>query len=232
MVPRMRLADAPDDNTADAATLVLPQALLRGDPRLVALYAPFQEVMLVSELLIHDGTTAGTSRQLIAEVRGDCFDSACAVVRGVCAGGNFDEKPTELDDVAAGTEWKEHGDKMFISVYRNFGGTTALHVWAEKVDPADATEKALRDSPLSAIADVLLATSWIEHVSCSRCAGEAPRWHMQAALREGHAFTAVAPALTALGFETRRGKYWQGEVLVQSLNRGRWLAALPGIDFA
>ena len=232
MVPRMRLADAPDDNATDASPLVLPKSLLRDDPRLVALFAPFHECMLVSELLVHDGTTARTSRQLVAEVRGDSFDSVCASVREVCARGNFEEKPTELDDVAAGTEWNEQGDKTFVSVYRNFGGSTALHVMSEKVDPPDATSNALRDSPFSAFAEVLLATSWVEHVSCSRCAGEAPRWHLQAALREGHAFNAVQPALAALGFENRRGKLWQGKLLVQSLNRGRWLAALPGIDFA
>lgn len=229
----MRLADAPENDADDATPLVLPVALLRGDPRLEALYAPFHECVLVSELLVHDGTAARATRQLIAELRTDCFDQICTLVREVCPPASFDEKATELDDVAAGTEWTERAaGPLFVAVYRNFGGSTALHVTSAKVDPGDAPEKALRASPFSDLADVLLETSWVEHVTCSRSAGEAPRWHLQAALREGRTFSAaVEPALTALGFENRRGKYWRQKLLVQPL-RGGWLAAVPGIDFA
>ena len=228
----VRLADAPEPQVEDASTIALPQALLRGDARLEALFAPFRECVVLYELLTQAGSTARATRLLMAEVPTNCFDDVCSVVRDVCPKSAFDEQPTELDDVAAGNEWKARDGSLFVSAYRLFGGSTALHVTSPKVCPAEAPMEALRESPLSDLAELVRTTSWVEHLSCSRNAGEAPRWHLQAALRDKRRFDTVEPGLAALGFENRSGKYWHERLLVQPLSGDRWLAALPGIDFA
>ena len=228
----VRLADAPEPQIEDAKSIVLPPALLRGDARLEALFEPFRECVVLYELLTQEGTTARATRLLMAEVRNNCFDDVCAIVRKTCPSSAFEEKATELDDVAAGNEWKDRGGSLFVSVYRLFGGSTAIHVTSPKVFPAEVPMEALLESPLSELAELVRTTSWAEHLSCSRNGGEAPRWHLQAALRDGRHFDTVEPGITALGFEKRGGKYWQKRLLVQPLSGDRWLAALPGIDFA
>ena len=228
----MRLADAPEADLVEGKTLAFPEPLLRGDARLEALFAPFRECEVIDELLSQEGTSARATRLLMAEVRTNRFDEVVAIVRTACPGGDFEEKPTELDDVAAGTEWKERSGSLLVSVYRLFGGSTALHVTSVKLLDAEAPMEALRESSLSELAEVVRTTSWVEQLSCSRKAGDVPRWRLQAALRDGRHFDSVEPGLTELGFENRRGKYWHRNLLVQPLSRGRWLAALPGIDFA
>jgi hypothetical protein len=228
----VQLADAPGSQTEDGTTIALAPALLRGDPRLEALFAPFRECVVLYELLTQEASSARASRLLMAEVSGDHFDDVCAVVRQQCPKGAFEEQPTELDDVAAGAEWKDRSGSLFVSVYRLFGGSTSLHVMTPGLDSPEVPLEALAASPLSDLAELVRATSWVEHISCSRSAGDAPRWHLQAALRDGRHFDTVAPGLASLGFETRGSKHWRDRLLVQPLKAGRWLAALPGIDFA
>ena len=228
----MRLADAPEHDAVDGATIALSPSLLRGDARLEALFAPFRACVVLHEALTHEGSVARASRLLMAEVRADILDEVCAKVRDVCADRAFEEKPTELDDVAAGTEWRERSGPLSVSVYRLFGGSTALHVRVAKVDAPDAGMRALEASPLSVIAELVSATSFVDNLSCSRAANEPPRWHLQATLRDLRRFEEIAPRIVALGFEDRRGKYWRETVILQPLGKDRWMAALPGIDFA
>jgi hypothetical protein len=228
----VRLADAPDDVThADGTTIAIPPALLGGDARLEALFAPFRECVVLHEALSHEGNDARASRLLLAEVRADILDDVRAVVRSVCPKASFEEKPTELDDVAAGTEWRERSGAIAVSAYRLFGGSTSLHVKLAKVLAADAGMLALAASPLAVLAEVVGATSFVENVSCSRNANEPPRWHLHATLRDMRRFSEIAPLFLALGFEERRGKYWRETIIVQPVGKDRWMAALPGIDF-
>ncbi|CAN5925597.1 hypothetical protein BH11MYX4_BH11MYX4_06550 [soil metagenome] len=227
----MRLADAPDQEASDGPIIELTPALLRGDARLIALFAPFRECVVLHETFIRDRGAAGATRLLMAEVRADVFDDVRAVVRKACPSGAFTEKPTELDDVAAGTEWRERVGSYAVSVYKLFGGSTALHVTSAKGNAADAPLQALGDSPLAILAELAAATSAVEHVSCSRNAGEAPRWHVQASLRDLRRFEEIAPRLVALGFEERRGKYWRDRLIVQAVGKERWMGAFPGIEF-
>jgi hypothetical protein len=136
----VRLADAPDHDArrADGPSITLSPALLRGDTRLEALFAPFSECVVLSETLMHDGSTARASRLLMAEIKADRLDEIRALVREICAKGAFEEKPTELDDVAGGTEWRERSGPLSIAAYRLFGGSTVLHVTSGKIDPPDA----------------------------------------------------------------------------------------------
>lgn len=227
----MRLADAPEGATTEGATLTLTPSLLRGDARLEALFAPFRECVVLHEALTHEGSAARASRLLVAEVRADVLDDLRAVVRSVCPKTSFEEKPTELDDVAAGTEWRERSGALAVSAYRLFGGSTALHVKAAKVDPPDAGMVALLASPLASLAELVSATSFVDNVSCSRAAKEPPRWHLQATLRDMRRFSEIVPLVLGLGFEDRRGKYWRETVIVQPVGKDRWMAASPGIDF-
>jgi hypothetical protein len=227
----MRLADAPVPNVVDGATIAHSPSLLRGDARLEALFAPFRECVVLHEVLSHDGSAARASRLLMAEVRADILDEVCAKVRDVCPKRTFEEKPTELDDVAAGTEWRERSGPLGVSAYRLFGGSTALHVRAAKVDPPDAGMTALLASPLSVVAELVSATSFVENVSCSRTANDSPRWHLQATLRDLRRFEEIVPRIVALGFEDRGGKYWRETVILQPIGKDRWMAAQPGIDF-
>ena len=227
----MRLADAPEPSSVDGASLALTPALLRGDARLEALFAPFRQCVVLHEALSHEGIAARASRLLMAEVRADILDEVRALVREVCPKSAFEEKPTELDDVAAGTEWRERSGTLGVSAYRLFGGSTALHVRAAKVDATDAAMTALVASPLAVVAELVSATSFVENVSCSRAANEPPRWHLQATLRDLRRFEEIAPLVLALGFEDRRGKYWRETVIVQPVGKDKWMAALPGIDF-
>lgn len=227
----MELADAPGPDVVDGAAITLTAALLRGDPRLEALFEPFRECVLLHETLLRDRGAAGATRLLVAEMRTDRFDDVCAVVRKACPSGGFSERPTELDDVAAGTEWRERVGSYAVFVYRLFGGSTALHVSSQKGNAADAPLEAVRASPLAILADLAVDTSVVEHVSCSRSAGEPPRWHLQASLRDLRRFEEIAPRLVALGFEDRAGKYWRERIIVQPVGKERWMAALPGIDF-
>lgn len=226
----MRLADAPDDPSVDQAakTLALSPALLRGDPRLEALFAPFRECVVLHETLIHEGSAARASRLLMAEIRADLLDDVRAVVREACGGDSFEEKPTELDDVAGGTEWRERGGALAVSAYRLFGGSTALHVTSAKLDPPDAGMQALLASPLAPLAELVTGTSSVENVSCSRSAGEAPLWHLRAALRDLRRFEEIVPRVVALGFEETRGKYWRDRTFLQAVGKDRWMAAFPG----
>jgi hypothetical protein len=227
----VRLADVSDPTAVDGPTITLPPALLRGDARLEALFAPFHECVVLHETLMHESLTARASRLLVAEMRADRFDEVRAVVREVCSQKAFEEKPTELDDVAAGTEWRERSGPLSVAVYRLFGGSTSLHVTSAKLDPPEALMDALHESPLAILGELIAATSFIERVSCSRNAGEAPRWHLQAALRDLRRFEEITPRIVALGFEDRRGKYWHDRIILQPLGKERWMAALPGIDF-
>jgi hypothetical protein len=227
----VRLADAPEHAVIDGATITLPPALLRGDARLEALFAPFRECVVLHETLTHDGAAPRAARLLMAEIRADRLDDVRAVVREACRKGAFEEKPTELDDVAAGTEWRERSGPLSVSAYRLFGGSTAIHVTSAKLDPADAPMQALLASPLAGLAEVVAATSFVERVSCSRAAGAAPQWHLQAKLRDMRRFEEIAPLIVALGFEDRRGKYWRERTIIQAVGKDRWMAALPGIDF-
>src|SRR5438270_5850542 len=59
---RVRLADAPEHDAADEKTLTLSTELLRGDPRLEALFAPFRACVVLHETLIHEGSAARASR--------------------------------------------------------------------------------------------------------------------------------------------------------------------------
>jgi len=230
----VRLADAPEHDAKDGATITLSPALLRGDPRLEALFAPFRECVVLHETLIHEGSAARASRLLMAEIRADRLDEVRAVVREVTGGvkGGFEEKPTELDDVAAGTEWRERSGPLSIAAYRLFGGSTSLHVTSAKLDPPDAGAKALLGSPLGFLGELATSTSFVEHMSCSRSAGEAPVWTLRAALRDLRRFEEIVPRVVALGFEDRGGKYWRDRTIVQAVGKDRWMAALPGIDFA
>jgi hypothetical protein len=228
----VRLADAPDDVAyADGATIAMPHALLGGDARLEALFAPFRECVVLHEALSHEGSAARASRLLMAEARADRLDEVRAVVRRVCPKESFEEKPTESDDVAAGTEWRERSGAFSVSVYRLFGGSTALHVKAAKVLGPDAAMLALVASPLAALAEVVSATSFVDNLSCTRNVEAPPRWHLQATLRDMRRFSEIAPRFVALGFEDRRGKYWRDTIIVQPVGKDRWMAALPGIDF-
>ena len=146
--------------------------------------------------------------------------------------GGFEEKPTELDDVAAGTEWRERSGPLSIAAYRLFGGSTSLHVTSAKLDPPDAGTKALLASPLAFLGELATSTSFVEHMSCSRSAGAAPLWTLRAALRDLRRFEEIVPRIVALGFEDRRGKYWRDRTILQAVGKDRWMAALPGIDFA
>jgi hypothetical protein len=227
----VQLADAPEQAVIDGPTLTLPAALLRGDSRLEALFAPFRECVVLHEMLIQEGSAARASRLLMAEIREDRLDEVRAVVRAACPTSAFEEKPTELDDVAAGTEWRERAGSLSVSAYRLFGGSTALHVTSAKASPPEAPMQALLASPLAPIAEIVGETSYVERVSCSRSAREAPRWHLRAALRDLRRFEEIAPRIVALGFEERRGKYWCEQTIVQAVGKDRWMAALPGIDF-
>lgn len=228
----VRLAEAPEHDAVDDATITLPPALLRGDPRLEALFAPFHACVVLHETLLREGSAARTTRLLVAELRADRLDDVRAAVREVCPKSAFEEKPTELDDVAAGTEWRERAGALSVSAYRLFGGSTSLHVRSAKVDAAEAPMEALLASPLALLAELVGETSFVEQVSCSRSAGEAPRWRLQAALRDLRRFDeSVAPRLAALGFEDRRGRYWREQIIVQAMGKDRWIAAQPGIDF-
>jgi len=220
----VRLADAPEPGALDGATLTLPAALLRGDPRLEALFAPFRECVVLHEALLREGSGPRASRLLMAEIRADWLEDVRALVRKACSQGAFEEKPTELDDVAAGTEWRERSGSLAVSAYRLFGGSTALHVTSAKIDPADAPRKALLESPLAVVAELVEATSFVERLGCSRSAGAAPRWHLQAGLRDLRRFEEIAPRIVALGFEERRGKYWREQMIVQPLGKDRWMA--------
>lgn len=213
----------------DGALLTLPPALLRGDPRLLALFAPFRECVVLHESLIHEGSAARGSRLLMAEIRRDEIDAVRAVVRGVCPGASFEEKPTDRDDVAGGTEWRERSGAFAVSAYRLFGGSTALHVTTVKTEPVDAALSALRDSPLAVLADLANATSFVDHLTCTRSAGEPESWHLQATLRDLRRFEEIAPELLALGFEDRRGKHWREQVITQPVGKNRWMAAFPGV---
>ena len=228
----MLLADAPGQEVLDGATIRLTEALLGGDPRLEALFEPFRECVVLHETLTRGRGAAGATRLLMAEIRGDRFEDVCAVVRKACPGGGFTEKPSELDDVAAGVEWRERVGSCAVSVYRLFGSSTALHVSSGKGNAADAPFEALRASPLAVLGEVVAATSAVEHVSCSRSAGAPPSWHLQASLRDLRRFEEIAPRLVALGFEERRGKYWRERIIVQPVGKDRWMAALPGIELA
>jgi hypothetical protein len=230
----VRRADAPEDDAKDGTTLTLSPARLRGDPRLEALFAPFRECVVLHETLIHEGSAARASRLLMAEIRADRLDEVRAVVRDVTGGvkGGFEEKPTELDDVAAGTEWRERSGPLSIAAYRLFGGSTSLHVTSAKLDPPDAGAEALLASPLAFLGELATSTSFVEHMSCSRSAGEVPAWTLRAALRDLRRFEEIVPAIVALGFEDRRGKYWRDRTILQAIGKDRWMAALPGIDFA
>lgn len=227
----MRLADAPEHDAADGTTITLSPALLRGDTRLEALFAPFHECVVLNETLFHEASAARASRLLMAEIKADRLDEIRAVVREVCAKGSFEEKATDLDDVAAGTEWRERSGPLSIAAYRLFGGSTALHVTSGKVDPPDAGLQAVLASPLAIVGELVESTSFVEHISCSRSAGDVPSWHLSAALRDLRRFEEIAPRIVALGFEDRRGKYWRERIIVQAVGKG-WMAALPGIDFA
>jgi hypothetical protein len=229
----VRLADAPDHDAKDRPTITLSPALLRGDPRLEALFAPFRECVVLHETLIHEGSAARASRLLMAEIRADRLDEIREVVREVTSkgGATFEEKPTELDDVAAGTEWRERSGPLTISAYRLFGGSTSLHVTSAKLDPPEAGTEALLASPLAFLAELATSTSFVEHMSCSRSAGEAPLWNLRAALRDLRRFEEIVPRVLALGFEDRRGKYWRDRTILQAIGKDRWMAALPGIDF-
>jgi hypothetical protein len=221
----VRLADAPDLTTVDGATFALSPALLRGDPRLEALFLPFQACVALHESRFHEGAGARASRLLMAELRDDRFDELRDVVRAACPRPIFEEKPTELDDVAAGTEWQSPA--LAVSLYRLFGGSTALHVTSVGLDPADAPMKVLLDSPLAIVGELVEATSFVVNVSCSRSARSAPRWHVEARLRDLRRFEEIAPRIVALGFEERRGKYWCDECVLQALGKDRWMAAMP-----
>lgn len=241
----MRLADAPDDALVDGPALSLSPALLRGDPRLEALFAPFDACVVLHEALFHEGNTARATRLLMAEIRADQLDELRAVVRAVCPKGVFEEKATELDEVAAGTEWRERSGAFAVSAYRLFGGSTALHVTVAKVDAPDAGMRALLASPLAALAELVTETSFVDKISCTRNANEPPRWHLQATLRDLRRFSEIAPRFANFGFEERSGKYWRDTIIAQPIghrtNRTtrasegradeRWMAALPGIDF-
>ncbi|MEA2750967.1 MAG: hypothetical protein QOI41_5110 [Myxococcales bacterium] len=228
----MRLADAPADDAADGTSITLSPALLRGDARLEALFEPFRECVVLHETLIHEGSAARASRLLMAEIRADRLDEVRALVREVCAKGSFEEKPTELDDVAGGTEWRERSGPLSIAAYRLFGGSTSLHVTSAKLDPPDAGTRALLASPLSPLGELVESTSFVEHLSCSRSAGDVPTWNLRAALRDLRRFEEIVPRVVALGFEDRRGKYWRERIIVQPVGKDRWMAAVPGIDFA
>lgn len=227
----MRLADAPDAASLDGAVITLSSALLRGDPRLEALFAPFRTCVVLHEALSHEASTARATRLLMAESRADQLDELRAVVRSVCPKGAFEEKPTEFDEVAAGTEWRERSGAFAVSAYRLFGGSTALHVTAAKVDAADAGMHALLASPLAALGELVTATSFVDNISCTRHANEPPRWHLQATLRDLRRFSEIAPRFADFGFEERRGKYWRETIIAQPIGKDRWMAALPGIDF-
>lgn len=227
----MRLADAPEGAAVDGPSIAFPAGLLRGDPRLEALFAPLRECVVLHEAEFHEGNAARGTRLLMAEVRGDILDELRAVVRGVCPKSAFEEKPTELDDVASGTEWRDKAGSLSVSAYRLFGGSTALHVRSSKVDAPDAGMLALLASPLAVLAPLVTATSFVDNISCSRAANEPPRWHLQATLRDLRRFEEVVPAVAELGFEERRGKYWRETIILQPIGKDRWMAALPGIDF-
>jgi hypothetical protein len=228
----VRLADAPEHDAKDGPILTLSPALLRGDPRLEPLFALFRECVVLHETLIHEGSSARASRLLMAEIRADRLDEVREVVREVTGKAAFDEKPTELDDVAAGTEWRERSGPLSISAYRLFGGSTSLHVTSAKLDPPDAGTNALLASPLAFLGELATSTSFVEHMSCSRSAGEAPLWNLRAALRDLRRFEEIVPRILALGFEDRRCKYWRDRTILQAIGKDRWMAALPGIDFA
>lgn len=229
-MPAPRLADAPAPDEADGARITIAPGLLRGDPKLEALFAPFRECVVLHETLLRDRGSAGPTRLLMAEVRGDHFDDACDVVRRVCTSGAFTEKPTELDDVAAGTEWRERVGSYAVSVYRLFGGSTSIRVSSAQGNLVDALLLALEGSPLALLAQLAASTSAIENVSCSRNAGEVPRWHLQASLQERRRFEEIAQRLAALGFEDRRGKLWKDTVIVRPVGKERWMAASPGLE--
>ena len=228
----MRLAEAPEPDAADGSTITLSPALLRGDARLEALFAPFRECVVLHETLIHEGSTARATRLLMAEIRADRLDEVRAVVRAVCSARAFEEKATELDDVAAGTEWRERSGPLAVGAYRLFGGSTSLHVTSAKLDPPEAGTQALLASPLAFLGELATTTSFVEHMSCSRSAGAVPQWTLRAALRDLRRFEEIVPRLAALGFEDRSGKYWRDAAIVQAVGKDRWMAALPGIDFA
>lgn len=226
----MRLAEAPEPETADGTTITLPPGLLRGDPRLEALFAPFRECVVLHETLIHEDASARASRLLMAEIRADRLDEVRAVVRAAIGSG-FEEKPTALDDVAGGTEWRERSGSLSVSAYRLFGGSTSLHVTSSKLDPPTAGAEALLASPLAFLADLATTTSFVEHLSCSRSAGAVPQWTLRAALRDLRRFEEIVPRIVELGFEDRRSKYWHDRTILQAVGKDRWMAALPGIDF-
>ncbi len=227
----MRLADAPEDDAADGATITLTPALFGRDARVAKLFAPFRECVVLHETLTRDRGTSGPSRLLMAEIRADRFDVVCDGVRNVCSMSLFTEKPSENDDVAAGMEWRERGGGSFsVMVYRLFGGSTSIHVTSAKGNAVDAQARAIIESPLAVLADVVADTSFVEHVSCSRGAGEVPAWHLQASLREARRFDEIATRVAALGFEDRRGKHWLGKIIVQPVGQQRWMAAMPGLE--
>ena len=226
----MLLADAPPPDAIDGPSITLKPALLRGDPRLTVLFKLFHECVVLHETLIRDRGAAGATRLLVAEIRGDRFDEVCAVVRTCCPSGAFTEKPTELDDVAAGTEWRERVGAYAVSVYRLFGGSTSIHVTSAKGNTPGAPLEALGASPLAVVAELVTATSVVENISCSRSAGAPPQWHLQASLTESRHFQEIVPRLTKLGFEERRNRYWRDKIILQPVGKQRWMAALPGVE--
>lgn len=215
----------------DRPLLTLPPALLRGDPRLEALFAPFRECVVLHESLIHEGASSRGSRLLMAEIRRDDIDAVRAVVRAVCPGTSFEEKPTDRDDVAGGTEWRERTGALAVSAYRLFGGNTALHVISAKTEPVDAALQGMQGSPLAVLGDLAASTSFVDHLTCTRSAGEPASWHLQATLRDLRRFEEIAPQLLALGFEDRQRKYWREQIITQAVGKNRWMAAFPGIAF-
>jgi hypothetical protein len=231
MLALMHLADALGQDVVDGPAIALSPALLRADPRLEALFAPFRSCVVLHETFLRDRGIAGATRLLVAEIRADRFDAIAAIVREACPPSAFTEKPSELDDVAAGTEWRERVGSQAVSLYRLFGGSTALHVSSAKGNAPDAPLQALRGSPLGPLASVVMETSVVEHMSCSRNAGDPPQWHLQASLREPRRFEELAPRLLELGFALRRGKYWRERIIVQAVGKQRWMAAMPGIEF-
>ena len=225
----MRLADAPANEAPDGALITLPSALFGTDQRLAALFAPFRECVLLNETLLRDRGTSGPTRLLAAEMRGDRYDDVCAAVRNVCHMGDFTEKPSENDDVAAGTEWVARAFSYTVTAYRLFGGSTAIHVASADDTALDAAVVALRESSLALLTDLVTETSTIEQIGCSRSANAPPQWHLQVSLREARRFEEIATRTAALGFEERKRTYWRETIVIRPVGKNRWMAAVPGI---
>ncbi|MDB4946960.1 MAG: hypothetical protein JWP97_6494 [Labilithrix sp.] len=226
----VRLADAPADSAPDGASITLAPALFGAEKRLAALFAPFRECVLLHETLIRDRGTSGPTRLLAAELREDRYDEVCNAVRKVCFMGEFTEKPSENDDVAAGTEWHARVGTFTVIVYRLLGGSTSIHVTSAKGTALDAALTALGESPLAELTQLVTETSAIEQISCSRSANAPPQWHLQASLREARRFEEIATRVRAIGFEERGRTYWRGPIVVRAVGKNRWMAATPGIE--